>query len=262
VAPSTESSTALSRVQGNRVTIRRDVVCDPASDQFSAASQVFLRFEPPGSGATTEFQIVGATLNGPPDCSALGDCLTFDIPNTESLDSMLPPASDGRGLAGPARILVRGANNVLQAEIGPLSLPPTDSIGCGEDLQAEIVFGSFTVLPEASDFAAIEDGSPTEMLATLDGNGNLLVPLNYEHVLAGPVRAPIFRILEGSAELPAFLSDPDPRSSIRVPSSKFLRSFTPTGRPIPPILSADDVGEPGGGRVPPPRKGPSSPVGA
>ncbi len=177
------------------------------------------------------------------DCTlAGGKCsiLEFVTPDTTA---DLPPV----GLAGPARITVRDAGSTVVAEIAELS-QPTGSC----DREPETVFRQFTVLPPANVFADVVSGAVTELLATVDGGNNLLVPFDYwgegiKSVLAEDPGSPVAIFLEGGAELPAQgAGDPDGILDVIAaqPSPfEFVRSFTLDGRPLPPLLRVTSDGE-------------------
>lgn len=218
---------------GDTVTVRTNLACAPFGPAFArdpAAQRVELRFQPPGGGAETALEI-GAGVevaNCGTDTAGRCDTLRFPIPDT---DALLPPSGDGIGLAGPASIRIsERATGAALAEIGPLFEPAR---ACA-DRVPEAVFGHFVVLPPANPFVALEQG--TRALATLDGGGNLLVPIDFRGVIGGDPALPLFRLLSANALVPAFSGSPDP---IRIPDARFVRSFTTRGRPIPPILGAN-----------------------
>src|SRR5262249_20311750 len=102
----------------------------------------------------------------------------------------------------------------------------------------------------------------TRILATLDGGGNIVVPFDYLDVLPLGPGSPVARLLQGTATVDAFSSNPG--VPIVLPSSSFVHSFTLDGRPLPPLLRATGggaarLGRSGGARGvtrrPPPRGG-------
>ncbi|RIL04937.1 MAG: hypothetical protein DCC71_12290 [Proteobacteria bacterium] len=220
---------------GLRVAVRADLACDPGAagfDAVAASNRLFVRFVPPGSDAdpslATELEIPAAAIT-PSNCATGGRCdtLLFSFPDAATLDAALPPDGDGRGPTGPVRIRVENLAASVLAEIGPLFEP---TLAC-DDQQPESVFGHLTALPPPNDFGTLAAGSDTTVEATIDGNGNLLIPIDYGAV----------RILEGNAQLAAFASAPgDP---ILVPASRYLRSFNLAGRPIPPVLETNGGGD-------------------
>lgn len=204
-------------------------------EPIAAENTVTVRFEPPGGGPDTDVLIDPGTF-AVSDCVLAGNrCrnLVFVMPDTTGV---LPP----HGLAGPARVLVRDSANTLVAEIGELLLPTR---GC--DRQPETVFEQLTVLPPVNSFADALTGTATQLLATVDGGGNLLVPFDYwgggaNSVLAETPGAPTAVLVEGTAEIPA-MGAIDPNTIAEVVAaqsnpSSFLRAFTLNGRPLPPLL--------------------------
>ena len=215
--------------------------CDgsPGFEPVAADNDVEIRFEPPTGIMTSVFAIGDDT----DDCTLPGgrcNVLKFTVP--ASVATTPPP----RGLAGPARIYVRDVANALVAEIGELNLP---TLGC--DDVGEPVFEQFTVLPTPNNFEALDGGAP-EILATVDGSGSLLVPLDYwgdgtSSVLADIPGSPLAIFLRGSASVPAngagdTQTIADVIGAQSNPSS-FARSFTLDGRPLPPLLRIAGNGE-------------------
>lgn len=230
---------------GNPVRLRVDLACSPGARGFAALAadnQVTLRFVPPGSGASpalvTEIAIPAAAVTVA-NCGLGGgrcDTLRFQVPDAAALDAALAPAGDGLGPAGPAEVLVRAPDASLLARIGPLYDP---TLACA-DQQPEAVFGHFTVLPAPNRFADLDAGLATSVRATLDGNGNLLIPFDYSDVLPGQAGAAVFRILQAGADVDAFSASPG--LPVRVPAAPWVRSFSLSGRPIPPVLEVDSGG--------------------
>jgi hypothetical protein len=230
---------------GVRIAVRVDLACHPTApgfDPVAANDRVFLRFVPPGSGGdpglVTQLEVPASDLT-PANCSIAGRCdtLLFPFPSAATLDAALPPDGDGLGPTGPVQIRVETPAAVPIAEIGPLYEP---TLACA-DQQPEAVFGHLTAIPQPNSFADLSNGVDTTLEATIDGNGNLLVPVDYSGVLPGGPGSAVFRILEASADLDAFTSNPGVR--ILLPGSRYLRSFNLAGRPIPPVLESDADGE-------------------
>jgi 6-phosphogluconolactonase (cycloisomerase 2 family) len=236
--PSTMGSTETPvTVPDKVVRLRVDPACDgsPGFEAAVASNVVTVQFQPPGGGATTDVVVDPGDVSVS-DCTLPGGrCrgLDFTMPATTGL---LPPY----GLAGPARITVADLAMTTVAQIGDLFVPTS---GC--DRFPEKVFQRFTVLPPANNFAQLQAGTQTEVLATVDGSGALLVPLDYwgggvDSVLAETPGAPVAIFLEGSANIPA-LGAGDPQTisqklAAQPSPSDFVRSFTLDGRPLPPLL--------------------------
>jgi Tol biopolymer transport system component len=226
---------------GDPVVVRVDLACNPTArgfDPVAANNHVTLHFVPPGSTLNptlvTDVPVTGASVE---NCALGGgrcDTLRFTLPDT---DAQLPPAGDGHGLTGPAEILVRAADNTLIADIGPLYDP---TLSC-DDHAPDDVFAFFTVLPLLNSFGALAAGTNTTALATIDGGGNLLLPMDYSAVLPGGSGSPQFRLLQAGASVDAFSSKPG--FPIEIPNATFVRSFNTAGRPIPPVLDVNQAGD-------------------
>ncbi len=216
-------------IPGRTVEIRLGP-CDasPGFDPVAANNAVILTFVPPAGVPTAVPVTSGVTVA---NCTA-GNCglLSFVVPDTTAV---LPP----NGLAGPAEIMVvRGA--ATAADIGPLFEPRPSATACSNEL--EPIFQQFTVLPVPNDFAALASGAATQLLGTLDGGGDLLIPFNYLSVLPIGPGEPVARLVSAFATLDAFSSNPG--VPIVVPDTSFARSFTVDGRPLPPLLRATSDG--------------------
>ena len=126
----TISSTAVA--PGNPLRVRVDLACDPSArgfDPLPASNQVSLRFVPPGAvgdpGLVTEVPVAMDSVTVS-NCGLGGgrcDTLRFVVPDAAALDAALPPAGDGRGLAGPAEVIVRAPDTETIVEIGALFEP-------------------------------------------------------------------------------------------------------------------------------------------
>src|SRR5690606_21189231 len=207
----------------------------------AADNAVTLRFLPPGAASNpslvTEVAVPAASV-AVSNCAQGGgrcDTLRFVVPDAAALDAALPPV-DGLGPAGPAEIVVRAPDASVVARIGTLYEP---TLACAEH-HPEAGFGPFTVLPQVNSFEELAQGAATTVRATLDGNGNLLIPFDYSGVLPAGAGSAVFRILQATADVPAFAADP--ALPLRVPAAPWVRSFSLTGRPIPPVLEVDAGG--------------------
>lgn len=213
---------------GKIVEIHLNTACD-ASPGFDTAipanNVVTLTFEPPNAGSTDVAIAPGAVTVLTPSV------LRFVLPDT---DADLSPSGDGLGLTGPARIRVRRPDTTLLAEIGPLFEPTATC-----DRAPEGIFHQFTVLPPPNVFSDLLSGATTRVLATVDGDGDLLVPFHYVAVLPAGIGAPIARLLEGQSGIEAFSGGGMP---VDIPSPDYVRSFTLDGRPLPPLLRVNDTG--------------------
>jgi hypothetical protein len=200
---------------------------------FGPADSITIRFLPGGAGQPT----VDVTSFTPGDCDGSGtvcNTLTFMMPSTQS-------GSAPNGLAGPAEIVVTNGG-VEQAHIGPLFQP--HALGTSCDKQPETNFQQFTVLPPPNPFQTIVDAltanppTPTQALATLDGNGDLLVPVDWTGSIAGS-GVPIATLVTATLNVNAFQSMPGP---VHVAPDD-VHSFTTDGKPLPPLIRVSDAGD-------------------
>ena len=231
-------------VPGSPIAVRVDLACNPTAqgfDPIAANNVVTVRFVPPGAESNPALATVVPIASDqitPANCGGVGsrcDTLLFFFPASSVLDAALPPI-DGLGLAGAVEIRVESPSSALLAEIGPLFEP---TLSCS-DRQPEAVFGHLTAIPAPNSFGQLVGGSDTTIEATLDGNGNLLIPVDYSAVLTGGPGSAVFRILQASADLDAFSSAPG--TAIEIPAARYLRSFNLAGRPIPPVLETTSDG--------------------
>ena len=215
---------------GDQVTVRAGVQCGPhpGFDPIAANNQVHLVFKP-RTGVQTDVAIDPSAVTVK-NCSAgvLGanrrcDTLSFLVPDT---DDQVAAVDDNLSLTGPAEIVVTDPIGTPLAFIGKLHLPANT---CEvSELQPETVFGHFTVLPEPTVFT----GVATSARATLDGNGNLLIPFDWTPAL-DTVGGAVARLVEGRASL----RDGNGQLIV-VPNSGFdwFRSFV-SGRSVPPFIN-------------------------
>jgi len=215
---------------GDAVTVRAGVECGPQPGfaPIAANNHVHLVFKP-RSGVQTDVEIDPSVVTVK-NCSAgvLGanvrcDTLSFPVPDT---DAQVRDPGDDLSLTGPAEIVVTDPSGNPLAFIGKLFLP-TSACDVGEQ-QPETVFGHFTVLPEPTVFR----GATTSARATLDGNGNLLIPFDWTPAL-DKVSGAVARLVEGRASLRDGNGQP-----IVVPNSggPYFRSFV-DGRAVPPFIN-------------------------
>jgi hypothetical protein len=214
---------------GNVVELHLASECDTTS--FTPGDAVTIRFLPAGPGQPT------VTVN-PPDvgvdqCAGAGSTppcfrLRFPMPDTTS-------AAPPYGYSGPAEIVVTHMANEV-AHIGPLYQP--HEIGSSCDRQPETIFQNFTVLPPPNDFSAIvsaiQGHQLTHGLATLDGSGSLLVPVDWRGVV---LTSGAF-LLKSTLNVRAFQANPAP---INVGPDD-VHSFTIDGKPLPPLIQVTDAG--------------------
>ncbi len=168
--------------------------------------------------------------------------LAFRFPDT---DAFLPPDADDRTLAGPATIAVTAVGTPLPCGLATgTCASATGTVACIDDLYEadgtceptpNATFGHFTALPQANDYASLcfanspVPCNPTtaELRMTVDAAGNLLVPFNWQGLLATNAGVPVPRLLRATLRSPLGFAIPDP---------VFLGSYTPEGAKLPPIF--------------------------
>ena len=173
--------------------------------------------------------------------------LRLRFPDT---DALLDAPDDGRTLAGPAAIAVTRRGAPLPCELAEEPCAALDeTVACVDALyesdgtcgrQPHALFSHFTALPPSNDYRALCvdpappcTGTATEVRFAIDADGNALIPMDWFGVLLGRA-VPIARLLHATASLEAFADDP---RAVQVPSSAFLRSFSPEGG-VTPIFRA------------------------
>ena len=222
VSPITAAGTGVVEVQ-------LDPQCDQLNGspaQFDSTSAVTINFLPAGPGQPPPISIT-PTVDYPMGASTSG-----------RLHFTMPPTS----FAGPAEIVVTNGTTEV-AHIGPLFQP--HEIGTTCDKQPETTFQQFTVLPPPNPFGTIVNALlaqppvATQALATLDGGGDLLVPIDWGSVLPGGPGFPVARLVSGSLHVAAFQGMPGP---INVTADD-VHSFTIDGKPLPPLIRTTDSGD-------------------
>lgn len=228
--PSTQGSVRSPiAAPGDEVTISLDA-CDPGQGFHTTPTSnvVTITFLPAGDPQAVVAVTSGIAVE---ECAAPpGPCLTLRFPMPSTTSALHPD-----GLAGPAEIRVTNGGETV-ALIGPLFQPRPDTT-C--DKAPETIFRNFTVLPPPNVFQELIDDPSTRVLAALDGSGSLLIPFDYRDVLPLGPAAPVAALLSGSTTIDAFQGSGQP---IAIPDSKWVRSFTIDGRPVPPLLRATDAG--------------------
>lgn len=173
--------------------------------------------------------------------------LRFRFPDTDAL--FLDPEDD-LTLTGPVTLAVTRRTAPLPCALADTACPgPSGVLACVDALFAtegtcaatpNETFSHFTALPPANDYAAlcIEPSPPCsghvdEFRFTVDGAGNLLVPMDWRGVLVDDNAVPVARLLRGASPLEAFTGSGQP---LRVPGREFLGSFSMTGAKLPPLF--------------------------
>ncbi len=168
--------------------------------------------------------------------------LSFRFPDT---DAFFAPTADDRTLAGPATIAVTAAGVPLPCGLATATCDgATGTIACVDEIydangtcqqNPAKTFSHFTALPQANDYASLcfanspAPCNPTlsELRMTVDAAGNILVPFNWQGLLATNGGVPVPRLLRATLRSPLGFAVPDP---------VFLGSYTPEGAPLPPIF--------------------------
>ncbi len=224
----------------NHVRIERRP-CDGGAPFKSGASTVSVTFTPDPADPSKNTTLAPITPTFPVPCASGCDTLVFTMPDT---DAALPPA-DGLGLTGPVRITVETAGQ-LSADIGRLHQP---SDKC--DPTPDNMFGSFTVLPPLNDVSKLVANQ--QVLATLDGNDNVLIPLDHRGARAAYPTLAVFERGIGTFCARRPFLDVGPvyvclgarwnRALANGPrTANLLQAFTMDGHRILPALGVDDDG--------------------
>jgi Tol biopolymer transport system component len=176
--------------------------------------------------------------------------LRFDFPDT---DAQFGPPDDGRGFTGAAAIAVSIAGDSLPCFLAgeDCSMHPelpacidallsTDG-PCGQTRHP--VFSHFIALPPPNDYRALCVSPPglppspclgtaDEILFTVDGQGNIVLPMNWHGILPDTL-FPVGRMLRGTSSIGAFADGGEP---ISLAGGEFLESYSPTGGRLPPLF--------------------------
>ncbi|MFN8543660.1 MAG: hypothetical protein U0807_05575 [Candidatus Binatia bacterium] len=222
--------------------------CAARSGVSTATCAVARRAVPDGAGGFTEL----------PEILRLDDRqLRFRFPDS---DPTVAAPAEGLGLTGPAAVAVTTAGDPLPCQLaaepcrsqtGLLACIDTlasDAGGCSGP--ADPTFPSFTALPPSNDYEAICrpdpattspcDGTQDEIRFTVDAAGNVLVPVDWRGVLFREDLVPVLRLVRASSAIEAY---PGRGAPIRIPDLGILKSFSPGGKPLPPLF--DPLSEPG-----------------
>ncbi len=181
--------------------------------------------------------------------------LVVRFPDTDAL--VVTPgdpssAADGRTLTGPATIAVTRTGDDLPCGLaaGAHCRDTLGLVACVDELYVDDgacddvphrVFGHFTALPPANDFGALCTdpdppctGQAQEVRLTVDGAGNLLVPMDWRRVLVRRAEVPVPRLLRAAVTLEAFEGSGVP---VRLPDESPLGSFSLRGTQLPPLFT-------------------------
>jgi len=190
--------------------------------------------------------------------------LSFRFPDTDGLVDL---PGDGIALAGPVKIVVTPASAAPQCGVASqrcASLPAGTVAACVDELYAQngscntglddldSLFSGFTALPQRNLYSALcsttgpdSPCNPDPNLPvrfTIDGDGNVLMPVDWQGVQGQLEDLPIPRLVRGTTSLGAFQEGGDP---IQVPNDDFVNSYSPNGFPVAPIFAPlhDGTGE-------------------
>ncbi len=236
---------ALSRINrpiagpGSRIML--DSGCVGTAFPSDEPDRIRIQFEFIGTGGTKSvvygpFKPLAPTF--PAQCTSSCNYLEFEMPDT------------GTSMVGPARIKVTDINDendptddTTIVTIGRLFAPSIDCPPVAPTAPEE-VFGFFTVLPRPMEFDATAPGTGfIPIYGALDFNGNLLVPVDFESARFDSV-LPVATLLGGDTNTKACSGGAkNLLKHIRDNASnprRQLRSFTPDGKPLPPLMALGD----------------------
>lgn len=209
-----------------------------------------------GAGAVATCDAVSAGSQFGLTTTSTESKLRFQFPDT---DALVGTANDDRTLTGPVTIAISGAN--LPIACGAAAAGCTNQGGfvvCVDEIyeldgtcntgekHLDPTFANFTALPLPNVYRQLcttaTVGTPcnpitTELRATVDKTGNVLMPMDYFgiyfYLQGGTVHVP--RLVRGDLSIEAFLGGAfDP---ILIPTGDdFLGSFSPIGHRLPPVF--------------------------
>ncbi len=238
---------------------------------IASDSVVTIVFEPPAGGPSNVVAV--ATNCGAVDtatCAARADvasaaCVAVNgglLEGLEAIDASTLrfrfPDSDGDflgpdddlTLTGPSTVAVTTAGDPLPCALASLRCDQNPGLlACVDDLYAQNgscngqphpMFIGFTALPPSNDYQALCTdpvppctGSVDEVRFTVDGRGNLLIPMDWRGVRVDRDAVPVARLLRTSSTVEAFEGRGEP---IRIPSLDSLASYSPEGIELPPLF--------------------------
>lgn len=228
-------------VPGGTVSIFNPVECNPAFSNTAfnpnpAQNQVTVTFLPPGGqGPSNAVPVPTSAITVPPEgCNAQNTrCTTlrFVMPDTTDFGTL---AGTGQELTGPARIDVQNLASGQPAAQIDLLFEPTTS--CANFNRFPSQFGHFSVLPALQAFTP---GVNQTIEGALDGNDNLLVPIDWSQVLPAPSGEPQLRVV--TVQAPTI---PDGMGGfIRLLPEDVGVFTTDTGQEIPPVVEVNSAGD-------------------
>ena len=168
--------------------------------------------------------------------------LRFPFPDT---DSAIGTAFDRVTRSGVAKIAVTAPGDALPCALATETCDEQSGLlACIDDYYANdgacgtstelATFPSFTALPPPNNYQAdcFADSPPctataTEVRAAIDGDGNLLLPVDWSGVLVRNGGVPVPRLMRSQIKSPVPVTLDDP---------VFIGSYTPEGGKLPPIF--------------------------
>ncbi|MGH7895196.1 MAG: hypothetical protein ACREQL_11050 [Candidatus Binatia bacterium] len=173
--------------------------------------------------------------------------LRFRFPDT---DDLLLGASDDVTFAGPATIAVTALGAPLPCGLaGATCTGQTGLRACVDALFAgdntcgttpNATFPHFTALPPPNNYQAICTnptppctGTVDDVRFTVDGAGNMLLPMDWRGILVDRDAVPVARLLRASSTVESFEGRGAP---IIIPDLTVLASYSPEGVKLPPLF--------------------------
>ncbi len=177
------------------------------------------------------------------------DAATLRVRFPDSDLEFLQPGDD-LTLTGPVAVAVTASGEPLPCALASLRCDQTPGLSaCIDELyaangtcngQPHPSFVGFTALPPSNDYQALCTdpvppctGSANEVRFTVDGRGNLLIPMDWRGVRVDRDAVPVARLLRTSSTVEAFEGRGEP---IRIPTLDSLASYSPEGIELPPLF--------------------------
>ncbi|MBI3769906.1 MAG: hypothetical protein HY271_15645 [Deltaproteobacteria bacterium] len=174
-------------------------------------------------------------------------------------DPLVGGPDDERTLTGPATIAVTTAGAPLPCGLASARCAESAAlpglVACVDEFftadgschtapaNVDQTFAHFTALPPLNDYRAIVAASgdaaardtalAAEVRFTVDGAGNILIPIDWRGTLVSDPGLPAQRQLRGSNTVRALLTL---AGSITLPSRDFVSAYTPGGAVLPPMF--------------------------
>ncbi len=178
--------------------------------------------------------------------------LRFAFPDT---DDSLGTVDDDVTLAGPAIIAVLRNDAGAPAAAAALHAPghtcnsASGTVACIDELfepdgscvpaGRDRTFGGFTALPPSNSYASLCTSenvcraTATELRFTVDADGNVLAPIDWEDILRSQRGVPVPMQLHFSTPVRAFENQ---TTRVRIPNRTFVGSYDVKGRKLAPVF--------------------------